>query len=206
MQPAFWLLVMGWTLGFLGDRFWADWGLPAGLVWMALQFDEIMAVLWADLSCLRALACAAIALPLFLDSTNNLGERYTASLREPFVDASAPELQGWMPDPGGVFYSAQMQFFYNTFYANPRADWRYILGFEPALMPDDDLQTLRQIQLNGSNPASYEPWLRKMRPADRLEINSQDQPDLPALEWKRAVGYVWIGRLPRAVSAPKQKN
>jgi hypothetical protein len=205
-QPAFWLLLIGWTLGFLGDRFWADWGLPAGLVWMALQFDEIMLGLWSDLAGFRALACAAIALPLLLDSTNNLGERYTASLREWFVDGSAPELQGWMPDSGGIFYSAQMQFFYNTFYVNPRGDWRYILGFEPALMPDDDLKTLRQIQSSGFSADAYEPWLKKMRPIDRLEIDSQEQPNIPALEWKRAIGYVWIGRLPHSIVAPKQKS
>jgi hypothetical protein len=204
LHPAFWLLVMGWTLGFIGDRFWADWGLPAGLVWMAMQFDEIMDGLWSAGA--RVLACGAIALPLLLDSTNNLGERYTVSLREFFVDGSAPELQGWMPGPGGIFYSAQMQFFYNTFYANPRGDWRYILGFEPALMPDDDLQTLRQIQSSGFSLDSYEPWIKKMRPIDRLQIDSQDQPHLPELEWKRAAGYIWIGRLPGRIESPKQKS
>jgi hypothetical protein len=206
LQPSFWLLLMGWTLGFMGDRFWADWGLPAGLVWMATQFDEIMAGLWSDGAAARVLACGALALPLLLDATNNLGERYTASLRELFVNGAAPDLQGWMPEPDGIFYSAQMHFFYNTFYANPRGDWRYILGFEPALMPDDDLQILRQIQLSGFAPDAYAPWIKKMRPIDRLQIDRQDQPNLPGLEWKRATGYIWIGRLPRSVEAPKPKS
>ena len=58
-------------------------------------------------------------------------------------------MQGWLPEPGGIFYSAQMGFFYNTFYRNPQAEWRYILGLEPALMPEDDLKIYRDIQLSG---------------------------------------------------------
>jgi hypothetical protein len=205
-QPAFWLALMGWTLGFVADRFWADWGLVGGLVWMAWQFDEIMAGLWAPGAALRVAACGAIALPLALDASNDLGERYTSSLEETFVDASAPELRGWMPEEGGIVYSAQMQFFYNTFYKNPRGQWRYILGFEPALMPEEDLKTFRQIQLSHFALEAYAPWIKKMRPIDRLEIDSPEQPAWPGLEWKRAAGYIWLGRLPQGVAAPKQKS
>jgi hypothetical protein len=93
----------------------------------------------------RLLACGCILLPLYLDSTNDLGRRYTACLTEPFVDGSNPQLKDWMPGPGGIFYADNMQFFYNTFYKNPQGDWRYIVGFEPALMPPDDLKIYRDI-------------------------------------------------------------
>ena len=204
-QPVFWMILVPWVLGFFADRFWADWGLPAALVWMAMQFDEAMPLLCAEAAPARLAACALIALPLYLDATNDLDQRYTNSLHEPFVDGSQPGLQGWMPDPGGIFYSAQMRFFYNTFYRNPQGDWRYIIGYEPALMPDDDLKILRNIQLSGFAPESFEPWAAKLRPQDRLEIESPNRPDLPALEWKNAVSYIWIGRLPRATPSPKEK-
>jgi hypothetical protein len=42
-----------------------------------------------------------------------------------------------------------------------------------------------------------------MRPQDRLEIEGGDPPDIPELEWKNAVSYIWIGRLP--VAAPHKR-
>jgi hypothetical protein len=134
---------------------------------------------------------------LFLQSTNDLDRRYSRSSHEYFMDAQDPALQGWLPEPGGIFYSAQMGFFYNTFYKNPQAEWRYILGLEPALMPEDDLKTYRDIQLSGGAVKAYEPWRDKMRPADRLMIASAAQPDLPGLEWHDGGGNIWIGRLPK---------
>ena len=88
-----------------------------------------------------------------------------------------------------------MQFFYNTFYKNPDGDWRYALGFEPTLMPDEDLKILRSIQGNRGDPKMYDPWIHKMTAADRLVIYSSAQPDLSGLEWHNAVGNIWIGRL-----------
>jgi len=101
-----------------------------------------------------------------------------------------------MPGQGGIFYEDNMQFFYNTFYKNPRGDWRYMVGFEPALMPPDDLKIYREIHRSEGNPESYQPWIKKLRPQDRLAISRSSQPDLPALEWKQAANGVWIGRLP----------
>jgi hypothetical protein len=94
-----------------------------------------------------------------------------------------------------------MQFFYNTFYKNPQGGWRYIVGFEPALMPPDDLKIYRGIHLAEGSPDSYQPWIKKMRPEDRVAISRPDQPELPALEWKQAAHGVWIGRLPAKAGA-----
>jgi hypothetical protein len=117
-------------------------------------------------------------------------------MEEQFVVAHDPGLQGWLPAKGGIFYCAQMAFYYDTFYKNPQADWHYILGYEPAIMPEEDLKILRSIQLSHGAFKTYEPWIKKMRPADRLVIYSPSQPDLPRLEWHHAVGDIWFGRLP----------
>jgi hypothetical protein len=100
-------------------------------------------------------------LPLYLSATSDLDRRYSHFLDENFVDASDPKLQGWLPEKDGIFYADNMQFFYDTFYKNPQAGWCYIVGFEPALMPPDDLKIYRAIhRLNGADEA-YEPWIKK---------------------------------------------
>ena len=161
-------------------------------MWIA----SIMPAMAGDNSVMRLMLCGLIAVPLYLDATNDLGRRYTSSLDEPFLRADDAKLQGWFPGKNGIFYADNMRLFYNTFYANPQADWRYIVGFEPALMLPEDLKVYRAIQRNGRAPDAYEPWIKKMRPQDRLAVESPYQPALPALEWNRS-GNFWIGRLPR---------
>ena len=108
-------------------------------------------------------------------------------------------LGGWLPDPGGILYNGDMDLFFQTFYKNPKADWRYILGFEPGLMRPEDLDVLRKIQWNYGDARAYEPWVKKMRAQDRLAIRgtSGAPPRIPELEWHYAVSHVWLGRLPR---------
>jgi hypothetical protein len=200
-QPVFWMILLNWILGLTADRFWADWGVPAAIVWMAMQFDEGFPNLFDAHPFQRLLACGCILLPLYLDAGNDLGRRYSATLDEPFVDAKDPRLEGWMPGKGGIFYADNMRFFYNTFYKNPQGDWRYILGFEPALMPTNDLAVYRGIQRSHGAPEAYEPWVKKLRPEDRLVVSSDFEPHLPELEWTNAAVEIWIGRLPALKSA-----
>jgi len=197
-QPVFWMIAIFWTLGFQADRFWADWGMTAATVWLAMQFDDWMAGKWPAGGGRRLLVCGLIAAPLFLDTTNDLRMRYTQYQQESVLDAGNPELAGWLPEGDGIFYNADMAFFYNTFYKNPRANWRYILGFEPALMPEEDLKIRRNMQWSHFDLASYEPWIQKMRPQDRLEVPSAEPPPMPELEWHAGANGLWIGRKPPA--------
>jgi hypothetical protein len=198
LDPIFWMIAINWILGLTADRFWADWGLAAVFVWLAVQFDDIMPVFTEDGSFKRLVVCGLILPPLFLITTNDYGRRYTFSLDTVFVEAGDPNLKGWLPEKGGIFYADDMEFFYDTFYKNPTADWRYILGFEPALMPAEDLKIYRAIHRNGGALESYEPWIKKMRPQDRLALDRSSQPALPELEWNRC-GNFGIGRLPQRV-------
>ena len=193
-QPVFWLIAIFWTLGFQADRFWADWGMTAATVWLAMQFDGWMVEKWPAESGRRLLLCGLLAAPLFLDSTSDLRARYTQYQQESALDAGDPALAGWLPEGDGIFYNADMAFFYNTFYKNPGANWRYIQGFEPALMPEEDLKILRAMQLRHFDLASYQPWIKKMRPQDRLEVPGSAPPPMPELEWHIAANNLWIGR------------
>ena len=194
--PLLWMIGICWILGFLVDRNWSDWGLAAVLVWLALQFEQLMTGAWGAHSLKCVVAAACLAAPLFLDATNDLDRRYSRSADEVFLKAEDPSLGGWLPEGNGIFYSSTMAFFYSTFYQNPQADWRYIVGYEPALMPDEDLKIYRSIQHYGGAIQAYEPWVEKLRPADRLVIYSATRPDLPRLEWHNGPGALWIGRLP----------
>jgi hypothetical protein len=92
-----------------------------------------------------------------------------------------------------------MTIFYQTFFKNPNAEWRYITGFEPALMPDEDFKVFHNIMWNLGDPKAYEPWVEKMRPQDRLVIRGGrgSLPGSSQLEWEYGVSGIWIGRLPR---------
>ncbi len=198
LRPVVFLMAICWVLGFKVDRFWADWGIPAALVWMTLQFQTFLEEFQTSAAAKRIMAVVLVAAPLYLAATNDTDRRYTANLSEHFLSADDPALQGWFPDHNGIFYSVQMDLFYDTFYTNPQGDWRYILGFEPALMPDEDLKIMRNIVWNQESYESYEPWIEKMRPEDRLAIYSDARPNLPQLEWINGAHSIWIGRLPRA--------
>jgi hypothetical protein len=116
-----------------------------------------------------------------------------------YLYADNPEVAGWLPDAGGVLYNAGMLDFYQTFFANPNGDWRYILGFEPNLMPPADLEIYRALQWNRYDLRGFAPWVEKMRPADRLLIRSSSAtpPSIPELDWHYAATSAWLGRLPR---------
>ena len=81
------------------------------------------------------LTCA-LALTAFLVFTSDAGGRWTQNLTRTYLEQDNPELQGWLPDKGGLLYTPDTTVFFQTFFKNPTADWRYVLGFEPVLLPD----------------------------------------------------------------------
>jgi hypothetical protein len=51
---------------------------------------------------------------------------------------------------------------------------------------------------NLGDPKAYEPWVKKMTPADRFVIRGDrsSDPHFPQLEWNYGVSGFWLGRLP----------
>jgi hypothetical protein len=199
-NPAFWLMCGCWILSFRVSRFWEDWGWPALMVLIVTEVEFLLLAKFATDSSRRLLLTVILALATFLAVTSDLNGRYTKNLTWQFLSvAEHPELEGWMPEKGGILYSADMGIFYQTFYKNPTADWRYILGYEPALMPAADFETYHSIMWNNGDAKAYAPWVNKMKPADRLVIrgNGNEHPNLPQLEWNYGVSGIWIGRTPR---------
>jgi hypothetical protein len=114
-----------------------------------------------------------------------------------FFSPQNPDAVGWLPGKSGIIYNSDMDVFFQTFYANPTADWKYVLGFEPALMQSDDLKILRDVQWNYDDARAFEPWVKKMRPQDRMVIRGGGQPQISELEWHYIGSGMWVGKLPK---------
>jgi hypothetical protein len=196
-NPVFILIAVSWVLGFVVRRVWFDWGMPALCVWMALIFEDYLEEKMDALSMKRVGLMLAIACVLFLAVTNDVAARWSQSRFRQYLSAEKAEHKAWLPEKGGVLYSDDMTVFYQTFYMNPHGNWRYILGFEASMMPAEDFATLRKIQLNNAIDQSYEPWVKKMRPEDRLVVRRMSKPAIKELEWYSPISALWVGRLPR---------
>lgn len=198
-NPAFWLACISWVLSFKAVRFTEDWGWPALMALAAGDLQALMEKRLAADSFKRLALAGGIAATTFLIFTNDIGSRWTQSLTWTYLTPDNPDLAGWMPDKGGVLYTADMSVFYQTFFKNPNGDWRYILGYEPAFMPKEDFEVYHSIKWNQGDAKAYTPWIKKMTPADRLVIRSgrNEVPNIPELDWNYGVSGIWIGRLPR---------
>ena len=197
-DPVFWLACLGWVLAFKVGRFWTDWGWPALMILLACDLQLLMAARMALDSFRRLALAGGLALIAFLAITSDAGSRWTANLTQQYLTTDNPDLDGWLPEKGGILYATDMTIFYQTFYKNPMADWRYILGFEATLMRDEDFEVYHKVLWNFGDSKAYQPWLLKMKPADRLVIRAgrSSPPNLPQLEWNYGVTGIWIGRLP----------
>jgi len=203
-NPVFWLACTSWVLSFIAVRFTEDWGWPALLVLITGDLQLLLQARFAADSFKRLALTGGLAAMTFLVITNDSGSRWTSNLTQQYLTPDDPDLNGWMPGNNGIFYSADMYLFYQTFYKNPNADWRYILGYEPALMPAEDFKVYHKVLWNFGDIKAYAPWVKKMRPEDRLVIcgGRSNPPNIPQLEWNYGVSGIWIGRLPRTNAPP----
>jgi hypothetical protein len=207
-NPAMWLAVLGWVMGCETDRFWDDWGAPALMVLLTCDLQSFFEMRFAPDSLKRFGLVCGLALTAYVVTTNDVNSRWSSTLKTQYLSvAEHPELEGWMPDKGGIFYSADMTLFYQTFYKNPDGDWRYILGFESTFMPLEDFNVYHSVMWNNGDGKAYAPWVRKMRPLDRLVVRGvgTGQPDIPGLDWYYGVSGVWLGRVPQTNSSPALK-
>jgi hypothetical protein len=194
-DPVFVLAALGWALGFVAIRFWSDWGVPALLVWLAGELQEVMEADVVEGSGRRIAAAAALTGTALLALSADAHGRWSTVDRT-YAPLLRTDARPFLPDDGGILYSGDMRVFYETFFRYPTARWRYIAGFEPGLMPPEDLAVYRQL-LKNLTPEAPEPWVRKMRPEDRFIIATAGaRPPVPGLEWSHVGGAFWSGRVP----------
>ena len=197
-NPVFFLAVTGYLLGHIVGRFWLDWGLIALMVWIAQELEEILTDTLPQASWKRLWFAIAFSISFFIIITSDGNSRWSSgNPRFPLSYANArPDDLEWFPDSGGIVYSNDMRIFYSTFFENPHAPWRYVLCFEPELMPPEDLKIYRNIQRMSNTFDSFIPWINKMNNRDRLILLSLFRPKIKGLEWRCINRNKWVGRLP----------
>ena len=205
-NPVFILGILCMLLGCIVIRFSMDWGIPAIMVWMAQEFEEFFREKLDYFSWKRLMLTVVLCGVLFLGLTSDPDNRWTAFKPIDYISADDPDQAPWLPEPGGIIYSDNYGVFYRTFFKNPNANWKYMLGCEPILMPPEDLAVLRDIQRNHGNYKFFYPWVKKMTTKDRLIIRGtpDSKPRIPELEWYYVAHGTWSGRLPKSsVKPPK---
>jgi hypothetical protein len=201
-DPLLILAAAGWVLGYVSLRFWSDWGLPAALVWAALEIEEWLeersAREWRRLG-----VAAVVGLSVVLASTTDVMGRWSLRLDRTYLPLLQPDAAGWLPEPGGILYCPDVALFHQLFYRRPDAGWRYMVGFEPGLLPPEDLAVYREFLKQGT-AETLRPWASKMQPRDRLVVALAPpaSPAIPELEWKHLGGGVWSGRVPAGRGQP----
>jgi hypothetical protein len=196
-DPVFVLLIGMGILGFRNVRFWLDFGMPAMLLWVAREIEALLEVYSAEKTFHRLILSGGLCAAFFLMLSANIGDRWDNNhpgLHRWFPSADDKDLAGWFPEDGGIFYNRDMGFFYNTFAANPHANWRYTLGFEPNIMTDENLEIYRNMQKN-DKWTDMLPWVKKMTKSDRMVLYG-GKPEVEELEWKEVFPGLWFGRLP----------
>jgi hypothetical protein len=196
-DPVFLLALIGLGLGFRVVRFWLDWGIPAFALWTARQL-ELLVRMEKDSLGRPALALAASA-TLLAGIASDRDARWSQYARLQCLSASRPEHAGWLPGPGGILYSVDLSVFYQTFFTNPKGDWRYVMGFEPTFMRAEDLAVYHDISRTHNAIRATAPWVNRMHPEDRLVLRGPPgrEPAIPQLEWYYAADQTWVGRLRR---------
>ena len=208
LNPIFMMMVLGWLLGLGISRFWWDWGTPAFMIWAALELQDHLERHLPFDSAARLLITLGLAIGAFLGFTSDRDSRWTDNPTKEYVylTPANPNLAGWLPEPGGIVYNSDMDVFYEIFFKNPTAPWRYVLGFEPGLMLPENMEILRKVQQwDYSNACPYEQWVKKMRSEDRMIIRAtyaNGPLNIPELEWNPGANHLWIGRLPRLTNNP----
>jgi hypothetical protein len=197
-DPAVVMVVMSWAFGYVAHRFWIDWGAPALLTFAAMEIEDALQTARSPMNRL-ALAGTTGAL-LLLQTGADVQGRWTDQSERAYLSRFDANHAPWLPDVGGILYSADMGVFYSVFFTNPDAHWKYAVGFEPALMPPEEYEVYRAIKESRGSDEAYRRWVSRMRPEDRLIVQSWTgtPPQMPELEWAQPVFSIWSGRLPRA--------
>jgi len=194
-QVDFCLMLLAWIMGLFVLRFWIDWGVPAMAVWMSRQIRDGLDLKPSGLTRHRdTIALVAVAAGIFyLGLTANLYGRYTHVLNNALLMKPVADFAADLPEDGGILYSADMRVFYSLYFRLPHAKFRYSTGFEPGIMPPDDLKVLRAIQSSDGAVPAYKPWFDKMTGKDRVFLSAAAKPSWPKMEFKEFYGF-WMAR------------
>lgn len=202
LEPTFVVFIAMWILGLKITRFWVDWGQPAFLVWVCLQFTKLPGGILKNSREKVALVLCTVGV-IFVNSSVDIAGRFTDSLTSVILHNTEASLEDIKPKEGGTVYNIDMQYFYRMYYRFPHADIHYVLGFEPGMMRKEDLATYRDIQTVG-DLNSYAPWFAKMTEKDCIILYTSSKPSWATIKFEKFFG-VWVGRKMSAEEQAKAK-
>ena len=194
-DPIFMMVLLCWLGSIWVIRFWVDWGRICLILWLSYRIHDLIKSSYSlKIPRVRYCLCLFVEVALLLCFIHDGNGRFTKLRAEEPIDFYCEEtkdvLKGWEPQDGGIIYSDNMYCFYQHFYQYPNAKWKYILGFESAIMKQEDKETLRNIGFHAIEEA-YLPWVNKMTDKDRLILNKRLD-KLKDIEWNRGNSNWWI--------------
>lgn len=194
-DPLFILILLCWLLSIKVARFWVDWGAIALAYWLSLKISILISLMNSvkkpvvRYSLFFFIILSTIIL-LPLAKWNERDNR-----RAHFADFNKPELVSFIPQKGGIIYNDLMSEFYFQYFENPNAEYKFILGFEPAIMPTEDRKVLRDITYTNYHFSAYKPWIAKLTTKDRIFTSVDISKNYQTLDWIKASSKLWIGKL-----------
>jgi len=202
-DPLLLLGLLTWVLGFFCVwRFYLDWAFPALALWVALRLDENTDPLWIGL---RRYGWAGVTAVLFLVGVGmNRHGRWSENGRINGLSPDRPMEKAFLPRPGGVLYSNSMFVFYGTYFQNPNGDWKYVLGFEPGLMKEEDDRVYQESFRTQDWDQALAPWVGRMTSRDRMVLLGPPQapPAVQGLAWVFVAPNKWVGLKPTPPAVP----
>jgi hypothetical protein len=194
-DSLFIMILLCWMLSIKVVRFWVDWGAIALMFWLSNKIsyliEDMQSVKKPFFRCvLFVFTVLSFAIIIPNSSWNNQKDRKSYS-----VDFSKPQFADYKPLDGGIIYNDSMNHFYYQYFADPEGKYKYILGFEPAIMPQEDRKIFREIIYSLFHYSSYKPWIDKLTEKDRIFVSYDISSHYPQLDWIKAGKHLWIGKI-----------
>lgn len=200
--PFLRMAVLGWLFSLLNGRFWYGWGFVAAAIALAQYLQQLFENDGPIPSWIRRSAvvvgCVALVPLLTRSPWGHIWTDWSARDHEAALHRAQGSFSSWLPEDQGIVYATSMRVFFYWFYTFPREPWKYAPGYEPGLMPDDDLHVFRQWSTSRDDSLLLA-WSSKLRPQDRLVVwgEPEDSPPILPLEWQFLPPTYWVGRIPQ---------
>ena len=194
-DPTFIMILLTWLLSIKVVRFWGDIGIVALSFWLSFKLSDLIQDMQSVKKPIMRRAffiLIAITLTMLIPNSNwsNKKVRDDSS-----ADFSKTELAKFKPEEGGIIYNDSMMHFYNQYYAYPESKCKYVLGFEAAIMLEDNRKIFRDILYSRFHYKAYKPWVDKLTKKDRLFTIVDLSKYYPQLDWIKAGNDLYIGKV-----------
>ena len=194
-DSLFIMVLLCWMLSIKVVRFWIDWGLIALMCWLSYKISDLINEMqtikkpfFRRVLFLFTVISIVILVPGCKWSNQKERNYY-------YADFSTAKFADYKPPEGGIIYNDNMTHFYFQYYHDPEGKYKYVLGFEPAIMLNENRKVFREIIYSNFHYSSYKPWIDKLTEKDRIFTSTDISIHYPQLDWIKGGKKLWIGKL-----------